>query len=68
MSKNSVILVQPCHPKILILDETVLIPATKALWSLCVNELNASIATAEKAFKGFFTIYTLRRATLIILQ
>ena len=30
--------------------------ALKALWSLCVNELNAGIATAEKAFKEIIKI------------
>ena len=31
-------------------------PALKALWSLCVNELNAGIATAEKAFQEIIKI------------
>ena len=30
--------------------------ALKSLWSLCVNELNAGIATAEKAFKEIIKI------------
>ena len=39
-----------------ILDELVLIAATKALWSLCVNELNAAVATAEKGFKQILAV------------
>ena len=39
-----------------ILDAQMLASALKALWSLCVNELNAGIATAEKAFKEIIKI------------
>ena len=38
------------------LDGQMLASALKALWSLCVNELNAGIATAEKAFKEIIKI------------
>lgn len=37
-------------------DESVLIASTKALWSLCVNELNAAVATAEKGMKEVITL------------
>merc|ERR1719297_540873 len=37
-------------------DGQMLSSALKALWSLCVNELNAGIATAEKAFKEIIKI------------
>ena len=37
-------------------DESVLIASTKALWSLCVNELNATIATSEKAMKEIIAL------------
>ena len=36
--------------------ESVLTAATAALWTQCANEMNASVATAEKAFKQILTI------------
>jgi len=37
-------------------NEAVLVAATEALWTQCANEMNASVATAEKAFKQILAL------------